>query len=662
MLLLRPLTSALLAVLAATAACSGPRAGTTPAHPVSPAALRAPALRALGSDQGATVVLAGVGERTMAFVADEDARAIIAVDLDTRAELARTPAGGVPSQLLVLPDGRLVVLLRDASELRVLTLADDRGALEVRSKIATPAEPVALALTPDRSTLVVAAGWGRALVALDAKSLTERFRVALPREPRSVVVSDDGAVAFVSHAVGSVVSEVDLRRGTRRVIAIHGNSESNLATGRAAERAAALDRDNGKPPAEEAVADTAGSSDGVPRVGCQGFALAKSISPAGRILAPQVLVDPGSANERSEGYGSANGVGVSEVAAVIVIDEATGVPLLPSLAGVAVDSAELRQNAPCLLPRAATVDPRSRALLVACFGIDSVVAYDAASATPAGAERQRWAVGAGPTGIAVDPDKPRAVVWSQFDRTVTWIDPTEPPLAGDRPSPTASRLSLAPVEGLSTSMVLGRYLFHTTDDARVSQDGRACASCHPDGRDDAITWATPDGPRRSIMLAGRVLATAPYAWSGSAPTLAGHISHTFERLKGSGLKSMELEALMAYIAAMPAPPRVDGAADSRASRGAAIFGSAQAGCAACHSGAAFTDGKMHDVRSKTDADRDGRFNTPTLRFVAGTGPYFHDGRYQTLREVLRGSDGAMGHTGHLQDEDLDALEAYVRTL
>ena len=35
--------------------------------------------------------------------------------------------------------------------------------------------------------------------------------------------------------------------------------------------------------------------------------------------------------------------------------------------------------------------------------------------------RRRWDVAAGPTGIAVDSDKDRAVVWSQFERIVNVI-------------------------------------------------------------------------------------------------------------------------------------------------------------------------------------------------------------------------------------------------
>src|SRR6185295_4434308 len=82
------------------------------------------------------------------------------------------------------------------------------------------------------------------------------------------------------------------------------------------------------------------------------------------------------------------------------------------------------------------------------------------------------------------------------------------------------------------SYVLGRQIFHTTGDARISRDGRACASCHPDGRDDAITWATPEGPRRSIMLAGRLEGTEPFSWNGVTKDVREHLTHTFDRLSG----------------------------------------------------------------------------------------------------------------------------------
>jgi cytochrome c peroxidase len=56
------------------------------------------------------------------------------------------------------------------------------------------------------------------------------------------------------------------------------------------------------------------------------------------------------------------------------------------------------------------------------------------------------------------------------------------------------------------------------------------------------------------------------------------------------------------------------------------------------------------------------FNTPSLRYVGSAGPYFHDGRYATLSALLRNSDGTMGNTKHLSDDDIRALEEFLKTL
>jgi cytochrome c peroxidase len=97
-------------------------------------------------------------------------------------------------------------------------------------------------------------------------------------------------------------------------------------------------------------------------------------------------------------------------------------------------------------------------------------------------------------------------------------------------------------------------------------------------------------------------------------------------------------------------------------RGAELFASKQTGCAKCHAGSELTDNEMHDVKSKTRADRDDKFNTPSLRLLSGRAPYYHDGRYATLRDLLTNVDGNMGHTKHLSDGDLEALEAYLMQL
>jgi DNA-binding beta-propeller fold protein YncE len=170
-------------------------------------------VRPLGTTRtSSTIALAQLGAKRVAFVADEDARAVVAIDVDSKNELATTALSGVPGHLLVMADGRVIVALRDRSEIAVLAAEGERGALVTACVAPAPAEPIALAATPDERTVLVTSGWGHTLRAYDATSLARAFDVDLAREPRAIVVSDDGATAFVSHAAGAVLSAVDLRK------------------------------------------------------------------------------------------------------------------------------------------------------------------------------------------------------------------------------------------------------------------------------------------------------------------------------------------------------------------------------------------------------------------------------------------------------------------
>lgn len=621
----------------------------------------------------AALALATMSGKRIAFVADEDAKAILTIDLESQKQIAETRLDGTPAQVWIASDGRVLTTLRDKNELVALSASRADAPLTRLCGVQTPAEPIAFAATPDESTIVVTTGWGQRLVAFDAGSLAAKFEAKLPREPRSVVVADDGKTAFVSHAVGSVVSAVDLAgaKHESRAIPMRGYEAQQLrmakqqreAFEQMKKRAGAA----GDSMLEHFDKQMAQLEQGRPT--CQGFALAKSVAVSGRIFAPEVVVDPGDLEQRPDGYGDEHAP--TEAPAVAVIDESARAPLASSAVlgrdplqfGRRGDARETRPE--CLLPRAAVVDAKTKSLLVTCFGIDAVIAYDATAANPAVAERRRWTVGSGPSGVAVDPETHRAVVWSQFDRTVSTFAILDTEIVDEKTAPlTVKKTAVAPLrEKLPAEYALGRILFHAAGDARIAADGRACASCHPDGRDDAITWATPEGPRRSIMLAGRAPASAPYSWNGNEENLHGHLGNTFDRLSGKGLRSIELDALVTYISQMPAPPSAAATADkAKVERGRAIFTSREAACSTCHSGNGFTDGRNHDVGSKHKADRGAAFNTPSLRFVGGTGPYFHDGRYANLRELLTKSDGKMGHTKHLSNGDLDALETYLETL
>jgi cytochrome c peroxidase len=85
-----------------------------------------------------------------------------------------------------------------------------------------------------------------------------------------------------------------------------------------------------------------------------------------------------------------------------------------------------------------------------------------------------------------------------------------------------------------------------------------------------------------------------------------------------------------------------------AKRGEALFFNPSFGCGGCHSGIDFTDGSYHNtglynpypapnvgIVAHTHQPADaGKFKTPTLRNIALTAPYMHDGSIPTLDAVL----------------------------
>ncbi len=82
-------------------------------------------------------------------------------------------------------------------------------------------------------------------------------------------------------------------------------------------------------------------------------------------------------------------------------------------------------------------------------------------------------------------------------------------------------------------------------------------------------------------------------------------------------------------------------------RGQQIFNSERGDCFHCHAGGRlFTDNQFHNngldlvltdlgLGAVTNNPTDnGKFKTPTLRNIAVTGPFMHDGRFETLAEVI----------------------------
>jgi cytochrome c peroxidase len=141
------------------------------------------------------------------------------------------------------------------------------------------------------------------------------------------------------------------------------------------------------------------------------------------------------------------------------------------------------------------------------------------------------------------------------------------------------------------------------------------------------TDVTPEGIAKSIAAFERTIL------SGDAP---------YDRFKAGDTKAMS----------------------EQAQRGMKLF-FGKANCSACHTGHSFSDFAFHNIgvgmdKEKPDLGRfvvtklegdKGSFKTPTLREVARSAPYMHDGRFKTLEEVVDYYNKG-GHPNPQLDEEI----------
>jgi cytochrome c peroxidase len=266
---------------------------------------------------------------------------------------------------------------------------------------------------------------------------------------------------------------------------------------------------------------------------------------------------------------------------------------------------------------------------------------------------------------------------------------------------------------------LGQLLFYSanSDQYPLTQNHWvACASCHLEGRSDAVTWQFAQGPRDTPTNAGGLLDTGflfrtadrrqvQDYWRTIDIEQGGHFN-----VDQSSQKPL-LDALASYVnEAIPAPvppsTDVDHAFRGQAlaalrSQGQGVF--TRIGCDTCHSGPAKTDSGagnptldltgptvspmtpggvlLHDVGTcvttgpttdvaHDDISGDARdacaFDTPALRGLVDSAPYLHDGSAATLDDVVPVMLKAMAAPGKpepsLSTGDQRALVEFLRSL
>jgi cytochrome c peroxidase len=284
------------------------------------------------------------------------------------------------------------------------------------------------------------------------------------------------------------------------------------------------------------------------------------------------------------------------------------------------------------------------------------------------------------------------------------------------------RFNTTDVEGFSLDKVeLGETLFN---DVLLSKNQTtSCSTCHNPGLSftDGLAIAkgnepTDKGERNTPTLFNRLFSSFQ-GWGGNAqsldsqaiiPITAVHemnlpieeavarlrdnanYSDWFMQLYGEQPNASNLQHALAtfQVAKFSPRTRVDdyllgnkNALNQTEQQGLALF-EGKARCSGCHSGVNFTDESFRNNGVVDNGDRGrgrvtGRnrdhqlFKVPTLRQLAFTAPYMHDGSFATLREVIEAyNQGGNGNPMvdsdirplELSSEEIDQLEAFLLAL
>jgi YVTN family beta-propeller protein len=324
---------------------------------------------------------------------------------------------------------------------------------------------------------------------------------------------------------------------------------------------------------------------------------------------------------------------------------------------------------PNALPIDAAINSKGT-LVVVDAGSDDAAIFDASRRTLIAHVQ----VGSSPRGVALSPDESTAYVNNTLSGTISVIDLTSGKVTATVKTTT---IPLAP------DILNGKILFNTGDLRRMAKDRwMSCASCHFDGGTDGRTWLFRDGPRNTPALFG-VSETLPLHWSGDLDELQDVESTIRVIQAGTGLtsskdgncspacnagapnsgQSKDLDDLAAYMRTLQPPPRPVATMSAAAMRGQTLFNDARTSCASCHAAPLFTDRAKHDVgtgRGDLVEHKGTSFDTPSLRGLADSAPYFHDGTATTLLDVVRGANGLHGDTRALTAGEKNDLAEFLR--
>ncbi len=567
------------------------------------------------------------GDGRTVWTVNPDNNSIRSVNADTLVAGAEIAVGADPRSVALDASGNLWVICHDADRIDIVS----GGVLVQSLPLAYGSAPFGIVMSPDGGTAYVSLYGSGRLARFDTVTRAQTGSLALGPTPRALAINADGSRVFVSRFISPAnrgeVWEVDTSTFTlARTLVIPKFGDSGHRDGTA----------DGK--------------------GVANYLAGLALSPEGTqliVAANKMNTDRGALTD--DDLDSDNTVRNI----VVIFDVASGL-MADALDIDNSDSAS-----------AVAFSPLGDYFMVTMQGNNAVTIFDRLAVNNEaglGGLVARQAVGNAPQGVAFDATSGRAFVKNFMGRSITALDMNALFQTGSLNVPSETINTVA-VELLSPTVLQGKRIFYNASDLRMSAEGYiSCATCHNDGGHDGRVWdftGRGEGLRNTITLLGRsgtghgnVHWTANFdeiqdfehdmrnAFGGTGFLTNGQFAAVNTPLGApkAGLDP-DLDALAAYVSSLfeetvPRSPHrePDGSLSAAAQAGATVFANLQ--CNACHAGPSMSDTTLHNVGTlrASSGQRLGLslpgIETPTLRGLWNTAPYFHDGSAQSLEEVF----------------------------
>jgi YVTN family beta-propeller protein len=606
-----------------------------------------------------SIALAPDGHRLFVVNPDNDSVSVIDVQhrrlerelLLAAARPAADPVTGAYTPA-VMP--RAVAVSRDSSTLYVTGERSsalhvvDVASGQVRAIVHVGSEPIGVVLSPDGASAFVACSQDDSVVKVDTATSTVVGAVAVPTEPWALAWTADGSRLLVTHFMGAGVTSVAPKTmsldATWRTPDVAPRGDKRLA--------------HGAPRGFYDLAARPGTTD---------------IWTVHALLATDTAQPE--LDFRSTVFPSLSILSADGAYRKTLSTDAQDVP------GVDGAIADVVSG-----PHALAFTRDGRYALMVDANSEDVLVLDARAEVEAALVRPL--PGKMPEGIVLSSDEQLAYVDERVsgDVAVLRLDRSSGVLKATADGAPILKFEIDP---MPATLRLGQHLFNSANSTEypiTTDHWVACATCHMEGRSDAVTWRFFPGPRDTPTNAGGMLGTGHLFRTADRARVQDYW-HTINIEQGGSFDPLDqaplLDAIAAYVnlgIPLPIPPTTDPAL---VARGAKVFH--DSGCASCHSGPRFTDSGtgnptldlagplvLHDVGTcdttgpfpdvaHEDDEHHPRgacaFDTPSLNGVASTPPYLHDGSAPTIRDaVLRMPNPPPSPS------DLAALVEYLRSL